>query len=572
MVSYEQFIILLDEPSDAPRLGFADYAKSFTEIIANSPPHFAVGIFGDWGSGKTTLMRAIETRVARSDDMLPVWFNAWRYEREEHLVVPLLDNLRESLLEWSKEERRTADARDYAVRAATLFGRAARALLAGVTLKGQLVGVEAAVDIGKVIEAARAPAPEVAVASFYHAAFRDMVEATKEFVQDDSRRVVVFIDDLDRCLPTSALQVLESMKLFFDLQGFVFVVGLDQNVIERAIEAKYEPANASHETVVIERSRTADPERAGNGEHRARPDDVLPASPRSRIGPISGADYVKKLFQVPFALPPIDRSQLDEFLDAISGSSVLSPEQAADLDQTVKPHLLYMTDRGPLNPREIKRLINAYTLQLKLLDSRLGASLNRDAVLAIQMMGFRPDWARLYEVLLDDPEVFVQELQQALMQPEEEAVLLGDEGEPASASFLAYMRGRGGALLNQPSLGPYLTTAEQTRSTDSTYPLARQGIRRLKRMLRAAAASGNPPDAGVILTEISQLSSSLTRLNPQESSILMDLLQRDAKDLGDLNAETRPLGQWVEHTSAHVERINAALLETRRQASVGATS
>lgn len=572
-MSYEHFIILLDEPSDSPRLGFAEYAQSFTEIIRNSPPHFAIGIFGDWGSGKTTLMRAIKSRVSRSDEMLPVWFNAWRYEREEHLVVPLLDNLRESLLEWSKEERRTADARDYAVKAATLFGRAARALLAGVTLKGQLVGVEASVDVGEVIEAARAPASEVAVASFYHAAFRDMVEATKEFVQGDSRRVVVFIDDLDRCLPTSALQVLESMKLFFDLQGFVFVVGLDQNVIERAIEAKYEPANSSHETVVIERSRTSDPERAGNGAHRPGADDFTPSPvPQARVGPISGADYVKKLFQVPFALPPIDQSQLDEFLDAISGSSVLSPEQANDLDQTVKPHLLYMTDRGPLNPREIKRLINAYTLQLKLLDPRLGAGLNRDAVLAIQMMGFRPDWSRLYEVLLDDPEVFVQELQKALMQSEGEPVLLGDEGEPASASFLAYMRGRGGALLNQPSLGPYLTTAEQTRSTDSTYPLARQGIRRLKRMLRAAADSGNAPDASVILTEISQLSSSLTRLNPQESTILMDPLQRDAKDLGNVDAKTLPLDQWLDRTSAHVEQINAALLETRRQASVGATS
>lgn len=103
-MSYEHFIILRDEPSDAPRLGFAEYAQSFTEIIANSPPHFAIGIFGDWGSGKTTLMRAIETRVSRSDDMLPVWFNAWRYEREEHLVVPLLDNLRESLLRLNPQE------------------------------------------------------------------------------------------------------------------------------------------------------------------------------------------------------------------------------------------------------------------------------------------------------------------------------------------------------------------------------------------------------------------------------------------------------------------------------------
>ena len=150
-----------------------------------------------------------------------------------------------------------------------------------------------------------------------------------------------------------------------------------------------------------------------------------------------------------------------------------------------------------------------------------------------------------------------------------EPVLLGDEGEPAGPSFLAYMRGRGGALLNQPSLGPYLSTAEQTRSTDSTYPLARQGVRRLKRMLWTAAENGTLPDAGVMLTEVHQLISSLSRLNPQEIPSIIDPLRDDAKQLSD-----PPLtpSQSTERALAHLERINVALLESRRQATVGATS
>jgi hypothetical protein len=59
-----------------------------------------------------------------------------------------------------------------------------------------------------------------------------MKAAVQEFQAGDVRRVVVYVDDLDRCLPPSALEVLESMKLFFDLDGFVCVVGLDQQVIE----------------------------------------------------------------------------------------------------------------------------------------------------------------------------------------------------------------------------------------------------------------------------------------------------------------------------------------------------
>ncbi len=56
---YEKFQILVDDPADDPRLGFREYADAFADIVCGSPPRFAVGIFGSWGSGKTTLMRAI---------------------------------------------------------------------------------------------------------------------------------------------------------------------------------------------------------------------------------------------------------------------------------------------------------------------------------------------------------------------------------------------------------------------------------------------------------------------------------------------------------------------------------
>ena len=61
-----------------------------------------------------------------------------------------------------------------------------------------------------------------------------MQAASKDLADASVTRIVVFVDDLDGCLPTNALDVLESMKLFFDLPGFIFVVGLDESVIDRA--------------------------------------------------------------------------------------------------------------------------------------------------------------------------------------------------------------------------------------------------------------------------------------------------------------------------------------------------
>ena len=52
-------------------------------------------------------------------------------------------------------------------------------------------------------------------------------------------RIVAFIDDLDRCMPERALEVLESIKSFFDIEGIVYVIGMNYESINRIIEEKY---------------------------------------------------------------------------------------------------------------------------------------------------------------------------------------------------------------------------------------------------------------------------------------------------------------------------------------------
>ena len=124
MTQYGNFKVLLDDPAEEPSLDFDEYARAFDEIISRSSPQFAIGIFGDWGSGKTTLMRAVWRRFDKRPDVVRVWFNPWRYEREEHLIVPMLDLLREALVEWS-DARPSGPVRNHARRAAESAGRAA---------------------------------------------------------------------------------------------------------------------------------------------------------------------------------------------------------------------------------------------------------------------------------------------------------------------------------------------------------------------------------------------------------------------------------------------------------------
>ena len=101
-------------------------------------------------------------------------------------------------------------------------------------------------------------------------------EVMREYVSDEGY-LVVFVDDLDRCLPEKAVEVLEAIKLFLDVEGCIFILAIDQAVVERGIQLRYgELGEATEE----------------NG------DDV-----------IDGSRYLEKIVQIPFVLPPSARAQ-----------------------------------------------------------------------------------------------------------------------------------------------------------------------------------------------------------------------------------------------------------------------
>ena len=75
-----------DAPADEDLLSFAPYAQTLADIVADPTTEtpLVIGVFGDWGSGKTSLMRMVERRIEeRPADkktafpVQPLWFNAW---------------------------------------------------------------------------------------------------------------------------------------------------------------------------------------------------------------------------------------------------------------------------------------------------------------------------------------------------------------------------------------------------------------------------------------------------------------------------------------------------------------
>ena len=88
-------------------------------------------------------------------------------------------------------------------------------------------------------------------------------------------------DRLDRCQPDKAVEVLEAIKLFFDVQGCIFVLGIDRQVVERGIRLRYKDY-----------------------------EQLDPEGPP----PISGDKYLEKIVQIPFQLPPIDRAAMEGYV------------------------------------------------------------------------------------------------------------------------------------------------------------------------------------------------------------------------------------------------------------------
>jgi hypothetical protein len=307
-------------------------------------------------------MEAIKRRLEHDNNIVIVEFNAWRFEREPQLLVPLLDMVRAAVVKWSST--RDSSTGEQVRRVASRIARVVRALASGLSGEAGLPGsVKVKYDVARTLEALSDGSDQPQ--SLYAASFQELSEAFDQLLQSGASRLVVFVDDLDRYLPSSALEVLESMKIFFDLQGFVFVVGLDKKVVERAVRARFLDA------LPPGRSATLEPKEG---------QELLVEAELERLE----LDYVDKIFQVPYHVPPMLADGLGSLLHSMFREARLDDSQMEDFNDRVRPYLNFVAIDRRVNPREVKRFLNAYTVQ-----TSVRPDLNRDAVLALQTLTFR---------------------------------------------------------------------------------------------------------------------------------------------------------------------------------------
>jgi predicted KAP-like P-loop ATPase len=320
-------------------LDFAQMASLTVAAIKNSVPPFTWGIYGDWGSGKTSLMNLMKIRM--EDDLrqlkkappgpilIPVWFDAWRYENEVNIIYPLFYAIRQSFAERFPADTNNKDFLESFKRVAitSLFGLTDLALRAATKaafgdalkikdLKESFETVEE--DLETVFSKWTDQVTEVrdAFENFvaqYLKVFREKhsIAAKREVY------LAVFIDDLDRCLPDVAIEILERIKNHLISNRCVFILGINRNVVYKSIKKKY-----------------------GDLE-------------------IDGRQHLEKIIQYSVGVPRPSKKAIVRFGIERLKALVISTDKQ-DLDSYFKAFSETLYESHFTNPRKIKRIMNTY--------------------------------------------------------------------------------------------------------------------------------------------------------------------------------------------------------------------
>jgi iron(II)-dependent oxidoreductase len=330
--------------------GYDKYANTVIKMITDKdfPTPFTFGVFGEWGSGKTSLMRMIEEGLSKSypEVIIPVWFNPWRYEKEKHLIIPFLRTIQYSLSKHISDNKSLPSLVVKKVRQwINRITNAAFAIASG--LEGELDlklfklkwDVEKSVKRKDLLEQKKESEKEAKELKKYTSMYYDVINLLKEISDEEPRnlRMAVFIDDLDRCLPEKAIEVLEGIKTFLDISGYIFFIGVDRKVIEKGVKVKYKG-------YVVE-EKTTGKDIGENVESRAGFDEI----------PITPSDYLEKIVQMPISLPPVDKTRVEGYL-----------KQLLHENKSVGPYLDIIQLGLKENPRTYKRFINTLAFHSKL--------------------------------------------------------------------------------------------------------------------------------------------------------------------------------------------------------------
>lgn len=396
---------------DLEQLGMKPAGEELSRAILRCAPPFAIGVFGKWGSGKTSLMRyamarlggeplgvtlrstpsvpmrelpgviqnqwndlalgeapqqfiheqyeAVSSKSPEDSLVLPIWYSPWQHQTADNPLVPLLHELTAQASAWVQRKELTKKIGVTALESAMdLFANLAESAL---KLGGLPHG-----GVGAVPERARSHLANYERDHFQALSsvqrFNLLFEAAiARLLGDDvndpndtgqghqHRRLVIFIDDLDRCEEEQIVRLLESIKLYLRTRYCVFVLGLDDGAVRRAVRRKW----------------------SGRTREEAQ-------------------DYLDKLFQAGIHVPPGKRGKYRDYVRRLLTGWGL--ETGAEGFGELQDDVLALCER---NPRRIKTFVNGLVMGWRASGEDHDSLPDEASVLVHYLRTYHPEVARL---------------------------------------------------------------------------------------------------------------------------------------------------------------------------------
>lgn len=375
------FPLWSDEPATQDLLAFRAVAETVTDALFDDAlDPVAVGLSGAWGSGKTSVLELVKSEIIERSKtthskILVVSTQPWGYDPavgpKESLIAEVLAALNQEFDTEDPVGKTGLEAFKKLVRKVNWSKAVKMATRTAITM--QLPDIDDVFDLVS-------DDPESLDTDKGMAAFRkDFESLLADPALAHLSRVVVLVDDLDRCLPDTVIDTLEAIRLFLSAKGMSFVIAADEDRVAEAIQQKL-------------------------GTPPASQDDEDPAKL-----------YLHKIVQTTIPLPALSRFDTEAFLFLLLAKSDIEIDDAiyqtlvskcddlridgGSLDgieveegTALAEHLVTATRLTPIlyekfhgNPRRIKRFLNDLNVR-RAISSRRGFTLKADEVAKLMVL------------------------------------------------------------------------------------------------------------------------------------------------------------------------------------------
>ena len=221
------------DPFQHDCLSRKEFASAISSIIKNTDGSAVLSIEGEWGSGKSTFLRMWTSSLKSGDKVQVITFNAWETDYAEDPLIAIIGEL-ESQLE--DRENKSVLIKKLQTHAGMLARRAVPALLKSLTY-GML-------DLNEHIERSAADVTEKFASDLINK-YSEQQNALNDFrdalggIANSEQKLVIVIDELDRCRPTYAVEMLERIKHLFTVDGIIFIIAMDRKQLGSSIKCLY---------------------------------------------------------------------------------------------------------------------------------------------------------------------------------------------------------------------------------------------------------------------------------------------------------------------------------------------